>query len=301
MSTIGKTIGFIGLGVMGEPMCHNLHTKSGRTVIAHDINPDPLERARAANMGVADSLEDIAKNCGTIFISMPSGIQLAAICEGLMPHVQPGQTIVDTTTAPVTLTKELAAEFKAKGVDYADAPLARTRQAARDGTLAVMVGAEQSVFDRVEPLIACYANDITLCGDVGSGQVVKILNNMIVAETVNAVAEALTIGRRAGLDDALLLDPLTKGSADSFVLRNHGIKAMLPGIFPLRAFSINYMLKDMKYALDLAKETGVDVKAARTTNEILIEGAKGPLAEAYWPALLAVIDPTVDPQTPDGD
>ena len=78
---------------MGEPMCHNLHTKSGLTVIAHDINPDPLERARAANMGVADSLEDIAKNCGTIFISMPSGIQLAAICEGLMPHVQPGQTM----------------------------------------------------------------------------------------------------------------------------------------------------------------------------------------------------------------
>ena len=301
MNTIGKTIGFIGLGVMGEPMCHNLHTKSGRTVIAHDINPDPLERARAANMGVADSLEDIAKNCGTIFISMPSGIQLAAICEGLMPHVQPGQTIVDTTTAPVTLTKELAAEFKAKGVDYADAPIARTRQAARDGTLAVMVGAEQSVFDRVEPLIACYANDITLCGDVGSGQVVKILNNMIVAETVNAVAEALTIGRRAGLDDALLLDTLTKGSADSFVLRNHGVKAMLPGIFPLRAFSINYMLKDMKYAIDLAEETGVDVKAARTTSEILMEGAKGPLAEAYWPALLAVIDPTIDPQTPDGD
>ncbi|MBT3536071.1 MAG: NAD(P)-dependent oxidoreductase, partial [Rhodospirillaceae bacterium] len=205
----GDTIGFIGLGVMGEPMCHNLHTKSGRTVIAYDIDPAPLDRARAANMGVADSLEDIAKNCGTIFISMPSGVQLAEICKGLRPHMKSGQTIVDTTTAPVALTKELAAEFKAQGIDYADAPIARTRQAARDGTLAVMVGAEAAVFERVEPLIACYANDITLCGDVGSGQVVKILNNMIVAETVNAVAEALTIGRRAGLDDALLLDTLT--------------------------------------------------------------------------------------------
>ncbi len=296
-----ETLGFIGLGVMGEPMCHNLHKKSGRTVIAYDIDPAPLVRAREANMGVANSLQDIAKNCDIIFLSLPSGVQLEQVCQGLNPYMRVGQTIVDTTTAPVALTKGLAAEFKAMGVDYADAPIARTRQAARDGTLAVMIGANSSVFKRIEPLIACYANDITLCGDVGSGQTVKILNNMIVAETVNAIGEALTIGRRAGLDDALLLDTLAKGSADSFVLRNHGVKAMLPGVFPLRAFSINYMIKDMKYAIDLAEETGVDVKGARTTNEVLEEGANGPLAEAYWPAMLAVIDPTIDAKIPDGD
>ena len=296
-----ETLGFIGLGVMGEPMCHNLHKKSGRTVIAYDIDPAPLVRAREANMGVANSLQDIAKNCDIIFLSLPSGVQLEQVCHDLNPYMRAGQTIVDTTTAPVALTKGLAAEFRAKGVDYAAAPIARTRQAARDGTLAVMVGAKSSVFKRIEPLIACYANDISLCGDVGSGQIVKILNNMIVAETVNAIGEALTIGRRAGLDDALLLDTLAKGSADSFVLRNHGVKAMLPGVFPLRAFSINYMIKDMKYAIDLAKETGVDVRGARTTNEVLEEAANGPLAEAYWPAMLAVIDPTIDAKTPDGD
>lgn len=252
-------------------------------------------------MGVANSPQDIAKNCDIIFLSLPSGVQLEQVCHDLNPYMRAGQTIVDTTTAPVTLTKDLAAEFKAMGVDYADAPIARTRQAAREGTLAVMVGAKSSVFKRIEPLIGCYANDISLCGDVGSGQIVKILNNMIVAETVNAIGEALTIGRRAGLDDALLLDTLAKGSADSFVLRNHGVKAMLPGVFPLRAFSINYMIKDMNYAIDLAEETGVSVKGARTTNEVLEEGANGPLAEAYWPAMLAVIDPTIDAKTPDGD
>ena len=260
-----------------------------------------MDRARAAEIEVAASLEEVAQRCAYIFISMPSGVQLQQICEDLLPHMRAGQTIVDTTTAPVALTKELAARFHGEGIDYADAPIARTRQAARDGTLAVMVGSSSEIFARIEPLIACYANDITLCGDVGSGQVVKILNNMIVAETVNAVAEALTIGRRAGVDGALLLDTMAKGSADSFVLRNHGVKAMLPGVFPLRAFSVNYMLKDIRYAIELAEETGVDIKAARTTNEILKDAAKGDLAEAYWPALLAVIDPTIEPQTPDGD
>ena len=297
-----ETIGFIGLGVMGEPMCHNLHKKSGRSVTAYDIDPAPLDRASAAGMAVAANLEEIAQACATIFISMPSGVQLEQICEDLLPHMKSGQTIVDTTTAPVALTKTLAARFQEKGIDYADAPIARTRQAARDGTLAVMVGATEEVFARIEPLIACYANDISLCGSVGSGQVVKILNNMIVAETVNAVAEALTIGRRAGLDVALLLDTLAKGSADSFVLRNHGVKAMLPGVFPLRAFSVNYMLKDMRYAIELAAETDVEIKGAKTTNEVLqAAAARGGLAEAYWPALLAVIDPTLEPQTPDGD
>ena len=124
---------------------------------------------------------------------------------------------------------------------------------------------------------------------------------MIVAETVNAIGEALTIGRRAGLNDALLLDTLAKGSADSFVLRNHGVKAMLPGVFPLRAFSINYMIKDMKYAIDLAEENDVDAKGAKTTDEVLKKGANGPLADPYWPAILAVIDPTVDAKTPEED
>ena len=255
-----------------------------------------------AGMATAGSLRELAQNCAAIFISMPSGVQLQQVCDELLPHMTSGQTIVDTTTAPVALTKELAAQFQDKGIDYADAPIARTRQAARDGTLAVMVGASQAVFDRIEPLIACYANDITLCGAVGSGQVVKILNNMIVAETVNAVAEALTIGRRAGLDGALLLDTLAKGSADSFVLRNHGVKAMLPGVFPLRAFSVNYMLKDLRYAIELAEETGVKIKGAKTTNEVLqAAAAQDRLADAYWPALLAVIDPSLEPQTPDGD
>ena len=294
------TIAFIGLGVMGEPMCHNLHTKSGAKVTAFDLDPAPLARAEAAGMEVASAIEDAA-GAEVVFTSLPGGPQLAEVAEALLEHMVSGATLVDTTTAPVGLTRELAGRFAAKGIDYADAPIARTRQAARDGTLAVMVGASEEVFTRVEPLIACYGNDISHCGAVGTGQVVKILNNMIVFETGNAISEALAIGRRAGVDPELLFETLTKGSADSFVLRNHGMKAILPGSFPLRAFSATYALKDISYAQQLAEETGVDARGAKLVDEMLRATIDRGLGDAYWPALAAVIDETMEPETPEED
>jgi 3-hydroxyisobutyrate dehydrogenase-like beta-hydroxyacid dehydrogenase len=293
------TIGFIGLGVMGEPMCHNLHRKSGKTVIAFDLNTETLARASAEGMQIARDLVDVAQRCDAIFTSLPGGNELRQVADALLPHLRHGQILVDTTTAPVALTRTIAEEFAEEGVAYADAPIARTRQAARDGTLSVMVGAKADVYTTIEPLIACYATDITHCGDIGSGQVVKILNNMVLVETVHALAEALTIGRRAGVDGAVLFDTLAKGSADSFALRNHGMKAMLPGVFPNRAFSAKYALKDLSYAQELAGETGVNASGAKLAASLLQATIDKGLGDAYWPALLAVIDETLEPETPD--
>jgi len=298
MTTI-NTIGFIGLGVMGEPMCHNLHRKSGKPVIAFDLNADVLARVSAEGMAIARDLADVAQRCDVIFTSLPGGDELQAVTDGLLPHLRHGQVVVDTTTAPVELTRRIAETLAEEGVGYADAPIARTRQAARDGTLSVMVGAGDETFAAIEPLIACYATDITHCGDVGSGQVVKILNNMVLVETVHALAEALTIGRRAGVDGNVLFDTLAKGSADSFALRNHGMKAMLPAVFPKRAFSATYALKDLSYAQALAAETGIDAAGARLAAAQLQRTIDRGLGDAYWPALLAVIDETLDPETPE--
>lgn len=115
-----------------------------------------------------------------------------------------------------------------------------------------MVGADDAVFAKLRPLISTFATDITHCGPVGAGQVVKILNNMVLMETVVALGEAMETATRAGLDARVLFETLAKGSADSFALRNHGMKAMLPGAFPERAFSTEYARKDLTYALDLA-------------------------------------------------
>ena len=119
-----------------------------------------------------------------------------------------------------------------------------------------MVGAHRPTFKRIEPLLRHMASEVTHCGEAGAGQAVKILNNMILFQTGVALAEGLSIARAHGVDGKVLFETLTKGSADSFALRNHGMKAMLPGVFPERAFSTEYALKDLGYAIQMAEESG---------------------------------------------
>ena len=282
------TIGFIGLGVMGEPMCRNLARKSGREVVAFDLDPAPLARLSAAGVRPASGLDEVS-GAEVIFLSLPGGPEVEAVLRSLIPAARPGQTIVDCSTTPVDLTRALAAELAAKGADYADAPVARTRQAAEDGTLSITVGADPAVFARIEPLLACMGSDVLLCGPVGCGQVVKQMNNMVVFQTVVAVAEAMAIGGKAGVDEALLLKALSNGSADSFVLRNHATKSMLPRNFPVRAFPTDYAIKDATYALGLAEASGVDARSAKQMLETLRRSSAAGQGNLYFPAVLRLI------------
>jgi 3-hydroxyisobutyrate dehydrogenase-like beta-hydroxyacid dehydrogenase len=289
--TQAEALGFIGTGVMGEPMCRNLAAKSGRRVAAWDPAPAPLERLRAQGVQVAASATDLAQRSQVLFLCLPGGAQLESLCESvLLPAARKGLTLVDLGTSGVGRTKALAAKFAARGADYADAPIARTRAAAEQGTLSITVGAAPAVFARLEPLLRCLGTDVTHCGAVGSGQVVKILNNMVLFQTVNALAEALALGRRAGVAPQLLFDALSKGSADSFALRNHGMKAMLPGAFPERAFSVEYAAKDNRYALELGEETGVRLRGAQLLAQLLDEAKDAGLGAAYWPAIAKLVD-----------
>ena len=180
--------------------------------------------------------------------------------------------------------------MQARGAAWADAPIARTRQAAQDGTLSVMVGATPELFAAIEPLIRCFATDVTHCGDTGAGQVTKILNNMVLFQTVNALAEAVAVAKRNGVDPALLLDTLSKGSADSFALRNHGLKAIVPGNFPERAFSTEYALKDLSYALELADDAGIKIRGAELVGKVLQEAIDAGSGGAYFPVIAKHLD-----------
>jgi 3-hydroxyisobutyrate dehydrogenase-like beta-hydroxyacid dehydrogenase len=155
-----------------------------------------------------------------------------------------------------------------------------------------MVGASPELFAAIEPLIRCFATDVTRCGDVGAGQVTKILNNMVLFETVNALAEAVAVAKHNAVDPALLLDTLSKGSADSFALRNHGMKAIVPGNFPERAFSTEYALKDLSYGLELAADAGIKIRGAELIGQVLQEAIDAGSGGAYFPVIAKHIDRT---------
>jgi 3-hydroxyisobutyrate dehydrogenase len=287
-----RTIGFIGLGVMGEPICRNLVKKSGAAVIAFDLAPEPLARLREEGAAAAASVAEAVGGSDILFLCLPSAKHVRSVFEGdgILGNIRAGQVVVDLGTSAVKQTRDFAGQLQGRGGSWADAPIARTRQAAQDGTLSVMVGASPELYAAIEPLIRCFATDVTHCGDVGAGQVTKILNNMVLFQTVNALAEAVAVARCSGVDPALLLDTLSKGSADSFALRNHGIKAIVPGIFPERAFSTEYALKDLSYALELADDAGIKIRGAELVGKVLQEAVDAGSGAAYFPVIAKHID-----------
>ena len=285
-------IGFIGLGVMGEPMCRNLRVRGGYRVLAFDLDAAPLQRLVADGVEAAAGIGALVQASDLVLVSLPSGQvleKLARAPDGLLDNLRAGQTLVDLGTSPVALTRELAAAGAQRGARYLDAPVARTRAAAEAGTLSVMVGGDAAVFAEVQPLLACFAAEITHSGAVGSGQLSKILNNMVLFETVAALSEACAIARSEGLDPARLLETLSKGSADSFALRNHGLKAIAPQSFPLRAFSVEYAKKDLAYALELAARAGIDAGGAQRVDRLFERAIAAGLGEQYFPVISRLI------------
>ncbi|HEY9530468.1 MAG TPA: NAD(P)-dependent oxidoreductase [Burkholderiales bacterium] len=271
------TLGFIGLGVMGAPMCRNLASKSHRTVVAFD-----LRQPAPGNAVAAGSVEEVVERADVVFLSLPGEAEVREVAMA----IPAGTAVVDCSTAPVSLARELAGRFE----HFADAPVARTRQAAIDGTLSAMVGAPPEFFRRIEPLLRCMATDVTHCGPPGAGQAVKLLNNMVLSVTVLALAEALAVAKASGaVDPQVLFEALAKGSADSFALRSHGMKALLPEEHPARAFSTSYMLKDLGYALELASSARLELQAAGTARRMLERTVALGFGDAYHTAVLEAV------------
>jgi len=277
-------------------MCRNLAIKAGVTVVVNDISPAPIERLAVHGVMAAESIAALGKDADIVFMCLPSGDIVSEVVlgkKGLLSIARKDQIIVDLSTSPVDLMRRLAKDLAEKGAYFLDAPVMRTRAAAEAGTLATAVGGDRKIYDQVVPLLSTFASDITYCGEVGCGQIVKILNNMVLFETVVAVSEAYAMGSAAGMDPQILFEALSKGSGDSFALRNHGMKAILRGDFPARAFSVKYAWKDLKYALRLAEQTGVDASGARNVEGWFERADKAGDGDRYWPVIARLIGKAV--------
>jgi 3-hydroxyisobutyrate dehydrogenase-like beta-hydroxyacid dehydrogenase len=285
-----QTIGFVGLGVMGEHMCANLARKSGLPVHVFDQSPEAISRV-AAKGGIAEpSLQALAQASDIVFLSLPSIAQVETVCAALMAASPAPGTIVDMSTSDVARSRALAEKLAAAGIEFIDAPVARTAAAAIKGTLFITVGSTPAQFDAVLPFLECMGSDVLHCGATGCGQVVKILNNIMVFMTVNALSEVLTIGRRAGMDGEALFTALSQGSADSFVLRNHGMKSLVPHSFPEKVFPVDYAVKDASLALALAAAGDFEPYIAQYTHDLLRKTQAAGFSKNYHPAMINLVD-----------
>ena len=284
------TLGFIGLGVMGAPMCANLLGKSGCSVIVYDTQPQAVQTACEHGARAAADVPSVAAQADIVFLSLPSIEQVERVVSEMLQAGTLPAMVVDMSTSNVARTRKLAETLQSRGVAFVDAPVARTAQAAREGKLFISVGGSEADFLRVQPYLQHMGSDVLHCGATGHGQIVKILNNFMVFMTVNALSEAITIGRRAGMDATDLLTMMSQGSADSFVLRNHGMKSLAKDDYPEKVFPMVYAIKDCGLALDLAEAGDFTPRIGRYVYETMCQARDAGFVQNYHPAVIQLID-----------
>ena len=273
-------------------MCRNLAGRAGLPAVVHDI--DPRARAACARHGsvATEDAGRVARECDTVFLSLPGAAEVRRVClggDGLLAHARAGDIVVDCSTVPLGVTRELAAAFAEKDARYVDAPVAGTVRSVADRDIGIMVGADEGTFARVAPLLDCMAGTVLHCGASGSGTVTKLLLNTVLAQSVAALAEALALGRRAGVDGARLFEAFSYG-CDSFALRQHGMTALLPGRFPEGRFPTRYMLKDLDYAMELKESLGMRLEGMEVVHGLLERTVAAGLGDAYWPSLIHAVE-----------
>ena len=287
-----QRLGYIGLGVMGSRMARNLAKKSGLPVIGFDVDASKVAALEVDGIQAAASIREVVEAADVVFLCVPGEPQVREAClgeGGVAEYVRPGQTIVDMTTAGPGIDREVAEALAAKGVQFADAPVAKGVPAATDGTLAITVGGSDDVVASIMPYLQCMGSDISHCGPVGTGQVMKLMNNMLVLQNVSALSEAMAIATRAGVDRSRVFDILQHGSGASFAMTRHG-SFMTTGDYPDDIFPSRYSLKDITYALDLAGEVGVDAEGAELAKRRLDEIMARGLGEYYAPVMYRLFE-----------
>ena len=279
-------ISFVGLGAIGGPMCANLAAKSDVPVIAYDLNLDAVSLAVNSGARKAENLSSVAE-ADIIFVCVPGEAETREVClgaGGLCDQARPGQIIVDCTTATVAINIQVAEALALEGAYFADAPVARGVPNAVEGTLSITVGADEEIFDEIAPWLKHMGSDVAHCGPVGTGTVMKLMNNMVLFQNVSALAEAMAIATRAGVDRARVFELLGQGSADSFALRRHG-SFMTSGEYPSDRFPTTYSVKDLDYALALAGQVSVDASGARLVRDRFNEIVDRGLGHLYSPVI----------------
>ena len=287
-------VGFIGLGIMGKPMALNL-VRAGFDLVVHSRSQGPVDEVVDAGAKRASSPAEVAGECDILITMLPDTPDVRHVLfdepDGAATALRSGSLVVDMSTISPIASREFAEQLRAQRVGFVDAPVSGGEKGAIDAALSIMIGGSADDVARAMPLFEAMGKTIVHVGDSGAGQVAKACNQLVVASTIEAVAEALTLATRAGVDPARVREALLGGFAGSKIMEMHGQRMLDENFQP--GFRARLHLKDARIVLDTARELGSPtpgfepVAAALTT---LVEGGGGELDHSALFTLLEDAD-----------
>ncbi|MGH9346442.1 MAG: NAD(P)-dependent oxidoreductase [Vicinamibacterales bacterium] len=266
-----QTVGFIGLGVMGRPMAHNL-LKNGHPLVVHSRSRGPMDDLVAAGAQPADSPADVARRATRILTMLPDGPDVTTVLEGprgVFSAVQAGSILIDTSSIAPAVARHLAKRAAEHGATLLDAPVSGGEVGAINATLSIMVGGDAHAFAEVKPILDAVGNPerVVRIGDAGAGQICKVCNQMVIGGTLAAVSEAFALARRAGVDAARVRQALMGGFAASRVLEVHGERMLTGNYTP--GFRTRLYAKDLRIATETLGEHQVAAPVAAIVQQLV--------------------------------
>ena len=261
-----RKVGFVGLGIMGGGMASNLHA-AGFDLIVYNRTEAAATPLKEKGIRVADSLEEIARNCDIVMMCLSDDAAVTEVVQRLfLDEMTPLSLIIDLSTIAPSTVHALAKEAATHNISFIDAPVSGGDIGAREGTLSVMAGGSAKDFCLARPLFDAIGSAVTLCGPLGSGQMTKCVNQVVVALNVAAMTEGLAFAHEAGLDMETTLEVITKGAAGSWSLDNYAPRLIQNDLKP--GFYAAHMLKDLRIALDEAERFGLPLPASSLVKEL---------------------------------
>lgn len=264
-----EKVGFIGLGNMGMPMARRI-LQAGYPLVAYDIRPSAMEDIAKAGAEKASSPRELASQCQVILASLPSSPIVEEVIlgqNGVIEGVKPGTVVIDMTTASPSSTRKIGKALEAKGVKMLDAPVSGGTLGAEAGTLAIMVGGEEEVFNRYQPLLSSIGKNIHYVGALGCGHVIKLVNNLVAFANRLTAYEGVVLAAKAGLSPQKAIEVMNTSSGRSFITEVTFPKFILPNKLA-QGFTIGLAHKDIDTAIGLAKELGVPTFVGNVVEQV---------------------------------
>jgi len=262
-------IGFIGLGIMGKPMARNL-MKAGEELLVYDIMPAALDQMTGEGFKAAQTCREVAENCDVIILMLPNSPHVEAAvlgADGVLEGIRKDAIVIDMSSIAPASSQKIEAEVVKKGGQMLDAPVSGGEPKAIDGTLAIMVGGDEQIFEKVKDILLKMGSSAVYVGPIGSGNVAKLANQMIVALNIAAMSEALVLSKKAGVDPEKVYQAIRGGLAGSTVLDAKAPKVLSGDFSP--GFRIELHIKDIDNALQTAHSVGVPVPLTSSVFEIM--------------------------------